>query len=406
MDPPLDFQTNADDGHPVAGAVGWSFFSKGQEARLGLDLLHVSLVDGALIPVSEASLDWWAQATNLQKIEPTKPKEKLWPAVAPGPTVTSWIQRTPNAPYMDSTTVWPPGSSGFDEFDLEAALRAQSVVRNAKDAAVVDLPLFLALLDREGYRSYAFIERTGRPKDFSFPPSPDSAMAVAPPSWFTFPFGIDILGKSPAKFNEMVKDYVAKGILAADVFPWVNEKYASRYIGNRLWAQWMSAASGVLRRRTLTRTAHWLGIALQQATFQWFHWNLKNGAGGYVEVDEFASPDLPTRGSDANSLERRRYLAYYALVYLAFNAGPHAWNKWVQAVPQADIDAGGRVSELLLYHRNSHPEAIEPGASGGRLLGQRGNMLRFAASLDAYLRMNNGGVSHDATNPLTGRGAW
>jgi hypothetical protein len=198
-------------------------------------------------------------------------------------------------------------------------------------------------------------------------------------------------------------------LLDPAVEPLIDWEMALRYLTSRRPASW---PPGGLRSATASRTALWLAFVLQQATFQWVHQRLHHavtprrtapaaGVNPYVQVPELVAgaPALPTPGADATTPDRRRYLAYWALVYLAHNVREKTWNAWVDAVPDPVIAAGTSISEYLLYHHNAAADALEPPGGLPRERGQRGNMVRFAVALDAYLRLNHGGAAEDKTDP-------
>ncbi len=161
-----------------------------------------------------------------------------------------------------------------------------------------------------------------------------------------------------------------------------------------------------------SRSAQWMAIALQMATFQWIHKQLSIATGTrhltttttdeWVRANEYVVDPPPAPGATANSDERRRFIAYWSLVYVGFNTSPPTWNCWVNSVPDAKIAAGEPVSRFLTDRKNTVNTAVEPGPHDGpekRLIGQRGHMVRFAAGLDAYMRLGVDADGADISDP-------
>jgi hypothetical protein len=435
--PPVDFSSAATDGHPLAGAVGWSRFMTARDARTRLNTLRSANVTGRNVRVARANLDWWITTTNVLVAG-------NWPVVVPGAGPGA-IPPTPSNPYGVGTTVTArtaPGAntnlpSGFDEFDLEAVLEAQAVVKNGRThAADLDAGLFLALLDREGLKTVGGFERTATPRTFGALPAAWGGFTtrdltdVSIVNWLVFPFGLDLLVRgditnvnahpllvSPTDVgfaNRFRTTYsaLAQRLVNTDILPatWEPMMSPERMLAVLERRKLGRNAAGTLTATTLTRSALTLGIILQQATFQWVHNRLSLATRNrgepvpvpedfaWVKVDELTTGAPPTPGPDALAAQRRKYIAYWALVYLAFNTSPPTWNAWVNAVPAAAL-ANTTVSEFLVYHANANPAALEPPGGAPRTLGQRGNMLRFAAGLDAYLRLNLGGAAVDTADP-------
>lgn len=428
---PLDFEPFAAAGHPLAPVLDWPTVSKAALARQRLDTLRTSNVQGRNVTVAAANLAWWVACANVDV-------GGLWPVTLPGigPPATP---PTPSNPYgLGATNIaLLPGlfnePSGFDETDLAAALGACAVVRNGR-TLVADLQpaLVLAVLDREGLKSVGGLERTAQLRDFGNDPALAGWSALdfldfAVQKWLIFPFGLDLLvlgrvdnvnghpfqqnvnlGNFAALFRSTVavmgQRYVDAGILPPNEPSLGPERMLASLRRRRL------RVPPGLRLLTRSRSALALGVIWQQATFQWVHQRLSLATRplgapvpavedfAWVRVDELVNGAPPPPGANANSAERRRYLAYWGLVYLAFNTSPPTWNRWVNAVPAAALAAGTTIGEYLVFHRNADPAALEP-PGAGRTRGQRGNMLRFVTGLDAYLRMNLGGPAPDLLDP-------
>lgn len=441
QDPTVDFTDHAAGGHPLASPLRWTQYQDAGELLARMGRLNAARIGAT--PLAGATIDWWSTTTGLLDAAGT------WPAFVPAGDTRQ--TPSPSAPYMSATTLNPPSPipwgtndgesapgvpriTGFDEFEMEAVLRAATTVRNGKTLVTdLDPALFLALLEREGFRASASGERrrTVREAVFAFAPGvrgvARNADHVGVVLWMTFPFGLDmvvrnkplqtLLTSDPAlvtRSRDNFRDHftlrlTAEGLLDPAVEPLLDWEYALRYLTARRPGGW---PPGGLHHATASRTALWLAFAIHQATFQWVHRQLSQavtprrsvpppGANPYVQVPELvAPPPTPPVGADATAAERRRYVAYWSLVYLAFNVLESTWNAWVDAVPDPVIAAGTSISEYLVYHHNSAPGALEPpGAPGPRLRGQRGNMVRFATALDGYLRLAHGAAAEDTTDP-------
>jgi hypothetical protein len=157
-----------------------------------------------------------------------------------------------------------------------------------------------------------------------------------------------------------------------------------RYALQRVDAFW--GAGNLLNMVRRSRQLQWIVLALQLGAFEWHHRFLFKGKTydnrSFDPVDEFVAPTLPDPGPDANSVERRSFIAYYGLVYLAFNADPDIWNGWVRRAKARPV-AGLTVSESLVFGNR-----LSLAGLGTTTQVVMGNMLRFTAALDAYLRMN------------------
>ncbi|MDF1488998.1 hypothetical protein [Tessaracoccus caeni] len=436
----LDFGNYAAHGHPLAPVLHFPQHVEAVELSARMERLGAVRLGGK--PLGAATIDWWSTTTGLRDAAGD------WPATVPAQADAS-LPPSPSTPYKSGTTLkvppltsywqqdgeFAPGAprvTGFDEVEIEAVLRAVKVVRNGKTLATdLDPALFLALLEREGFRGAASGERLAVERDVTgvFAPGVRSlgrnADHVGLMLWLIYPFGLDMVVRNKPLQNvqfdnpalvtltrDNVRDHFLLRLTAEGLFDQsadlrVDWESALRYLGARRPAKW---TPGGLRHRTASRTALWMAFAIHQATFQWVHRLLTQAttprksvppAGGnpYVQVAEFLAPPPPPVGADATTAERRRYIAYWSLVYLAFNVEERTWNAWVDSVPDPVLASGTSISEYLVYHRNASPKALEPPGAGPRQRGQRGNMLRFATALDGYLRLAYGSPAEDTTDP-------
>ena len=418
-DPALDFSALGGDGHPLAEPLGWGNFTRAQKLRDDLSTLGATTVGAQTL--AQAIVGWWVAKTGLGL-----GVAGTWPTQDPFSAGVTETPAGPSAPFAPGDTLTK--GSGFDVYDLATALDAAGLVRDAKDPAnPPPLALFLALLNSEGYRDGARADRTGGLdsagwKDAANPllTKPNLAAAGVPPGggledaiarldWILFPYGLDIfnqamtfdancVGSARTSFSAHLDQLTADGVYTGDL----PSLYAHKYALDRLTGRFSPATLRAQNRR-LTRRLQLLGIGCQQAEYQDRHHRLQHAdetGNPFEVVDEFVAATAPAPGTDANSDDRRKFIAYYALVYLAFNASPATFSLWVRA---ANEHRGAEpVSTYLLYYKNAQPRQLEPTLTGElpgttRQLYQRANMLRFAVALDAYLRI--GGAAADTADP-------
>ena len=155
----------------------------------------------------------------------------------------------------------------------------------------------------------------------------------------------------------------------------------------------------------MARSVHVAGIVAQHAEFQRRHVLLRKGSSAgklnkwwmpstsgtlLPDMPEFTTNPAPSPGANGEAIERRDYLAYYALCYLAFNGSPGLWKSWVNRAIALGATSAPR---FILYYITDAQTA-----GGGRKTWHRGHFVRFTVSLDAFLRMTESGVG-DATHP-------
>lgn len=429
--PLVDFATLAEAGHPLFDAVDWGRWLIADGARERMDTLYATEIRGE--PLQAASLQWWIDNTHFDN------GAGQWPAVAPA-GVPDWDDADPVDPYKrasgrrngrDYDEVTHSGTCGFDRLDLLMAQQVAAAVRDGKGGGrTLDPAVVLALADKEGYR---FLARDNRraPEIDEFWGNRVTYATSAPSLrdthafriyaawgwWLVSPFGLDVLAYrrghpgasfgdasfitvAETRFREVYDELVAprdpadpeSAILPASSLP---SGDLGRYARQRFSARW--DASGVLQMRRRSRKLQRAGLVLQAAVFEWVHRQVHEGAAydgkPYAPNDDFAGTDVPPRGEQANSETRRDYIAYYAALYLAFNTHPSTWSSWMAQAGSA---------RALLYDL-----APSFGATVETSEATLGHMVRFAATLDAYLRLNLGiGAYHgpeDVTDPADRR---
>jgi hypothetical protein len=173
------------------------------------------------------------------------------------------------------------------------------------------------------------------------------------------------------------------------------------FVRDRVIGEWIKLdGADVIRTFRMTRALQPLGLAVQAAIFQWVHRQVSQMAGylgeSYTRIDELVDPTIPppSPGTDALDPARAEYIAYWATVYLAFNASPGVWNKWVNSA-QARRRGTELATHYLLYRLDNSTSA-PPNAP---VYGALSNMTRFAVALDAYLRIDYETGAVDSSDP-------
>jgi hypothetical protein len=323
--------------------------------------------------------------------------------------------------------------------------------------------LVMALAETEGYRVLNKQNRIRTARYYHAPDfspaghrSPAFLAAWARRIWFAWPWGLDLIHKprlaslvpdpQSADYPTTVERYTRWILARLTHVDWTGDVQAPlpagvdpsmslidpdylpygdilHFVDARLTARWVTTVSdaqgnvtnvdAILQNR-LSRRLEAVGLILQAAVFQWVHRQVSEGLGylgmydpedeKYDPVDDFVRMPPPEPGDNALSTARQTYIAYWALVYLAFNASPVIWNYWV-AIAAKQKDADEQVANYLLYrlrhgigdpNRIADREAREAASNRLRVLG---NMTRFAVALDAYLRLDFAWFEVDTRNP-------
>jgi hypothetical protein len=339
---------------------------------------------------------------------------------------------------------------GWDDFDFMAVAQAAAAVRDGRTfQGPVHPALLLAVAETEGYRLFAPQSRVrdvppdrGRREDgasFVWGPPPDQAqmmlgqgesvalyyardLAIA--NWWLHPHELDVMVYSRADKPQTVANegaWVVNRLLRPDwggkpgdapptdpidpnrtfIDPEFLPGDAYEFSRRRVVGEWIKLnGADVVRTFRLTRALQPLGLAVQAAIFQWVHRQLSEMTGylgeSYTRVDELADPGIPppSPGVDALDPARADYIAYWATVYLAFNASPGVWNKWVN-LAQARRRGTERATHYLVY-RLDNSTSTPPNAP---VYGALSNMMRFAVALDAYLRIEFETGAVDTSDP-------
>jgi hypothetical protein len=338
---------------------------------------------------------------------------------------------------------------GWDDFDLAWAVKAGGYVRDARTGTPGMHPaLLLALADTEGYRLFTVDNRdpTSWGEHWSAMPLKNAAFTVPGSrwqqsfmnmigrwTWTGWPYGLDVLTKR--RDQDIFPELANLGSMQAmsDQFRWVIDQLRppsedparwildpaflsgtdiERFGVDRLATRWGTDRP---QHRRLTRRLEWVGLTLQAAIFQWVHRQVHLTEGylkqfgldfeDYHPLVEFIDPLLPPPPPGAGSLDpaRQDFLGYWSMIYLAFNTTPSLWSHWARRGEQDPArDPATRVSTHLLFGLDTSTVDTSVDEDTGNRMRILGNMTRFAAALDAYLRIDFT-VARGAPDPeLTG----
>jgi hypothetical protein len=322
--------------------------------------------------------------------------------------------------------------SGFDTFDLESAYLACRRM-SQHGGAQLPLPVMLALMEREGIRLFARINRRvrnttaasetliweARRRAASPGPLPTAEYSTDPArrareAWLAYPYGLDTFS-SPN--TDTAVDDVVKRLETAGVFTLDPGESIATYISTRVFSEWLALPAagpthGVPRIWKRTRRMHWAGLSLMAGFFRYLEAQVRTPtvANGYASVGwapaagwlpAGSSPPNLT-GHTATDVQWKDYLSYYALIYLAYNNRADTWRDTIRAAEVARASSGSTMSlrDYLLFRHDRDRMRI-------------GNMVRFVIGLDAFLRLDfmEGATPADFpaaspdTTPTAGR-AW
>jgi hypothetical protein len=403
----FDFSPLATASHPLEDALSWGNFTAAGTARASMDTLHTATSAGKTL--SQQIVDFWVSAAAFGS-------GAAWPVQEPGvPAATK--PAGPSSPYAPGDT----GKGGFDVFDLDAALAAAICLRDGYDRTKSpDLPVILALLDREGYRRDGLWQRAGELGDvfrdnmnaFSVGDVlPGSALdGFARAEWILRVFGMDVLNRDVDVGTEVNWRRFARRSFAGHIQTLLDTGVAVHLDPARMKEYTLArvagkaSGTGVIQAGLLSRQLQWIGIVAQHGEFQRRHKLLRQGpAAGPLDrfwfphppgrdgpldpggttlaaVPEYTAP-APDPGNSAEHPSRYDYLAYYSFLYLAFNGSPSVVNSWINVV---NAKRGAIPAPAYFLYKISDADA----AGGGRILWHRGHVLRFIVALDAYLRIS------------------
>ncbi len=395
-----------------ASAVGMSIHREALSDVAELAALRDATHGG--LKLGQRSLDWWVQRTTL-----TNAGGK-WLAIRMGEPV-DWVDPAPAHPFG---RVSRGQTRGLDWVDLEYARQAARWILDARTRHPVDTAVLLALLVSEGYGFTARYERSPTPQTFADAHYAPSYAAQKDSLAFRLSivrtFGLDDFDKPTGDYRSYI-EHVRTIIDSGLVSDFLSPEYHYEFGAARVTGSWTGPGQ-CLQSRRHSRRLQWLGMLWQAGWFQHRCMLVVNGlprpgeSVSYRIVDEFKSGSAPDAGVNSLDPARRAYLAYYSLLYLAFNVATSTWNAWV-AHAEANKAPGETVSEYLLYSAHAHSgasEQLDPTlfVAGVRHRAHRATLIRFAVALDAFLRLNFDApagaqrTAPDTTDPYSRGAGW
>ncbi len=320
--------------------------------------------------------------------------------------------------------VGPNVPSGFDTFDLTSAYLALD--RMSQNAATrLPLPVVLALMDFEGVRLFATINRHVKftksaastvvwealfrdalavppPVDIATYPSERPANAHrARKAWLSYPYGLDTFARpmTEREVNARVANMAKNSVFTLDP-----GEDLIQYIRTRVFSKWVSIAPpavspGLPQIWKLSRRMHWAALSLMVGFFRLLEIgiNAPTIANKFAQADwtpdvarwlpAGSSPPALVRGDESRvrpaDPEWKDYLSYYGLIYLAYNGGPNPWEagpaSWCVLARSAELanPPGSPLSlrDFLLFRHQRADPVIK-------------RMVRFVVGLDAFLRLD------------------
>ena len=435
-------------GHPLYAPLRVDEYLRAKSLRRQLDILDNIKVGTKSL--EQTNLDWWKKGNwGLGIGKGILPLENV---LVSGNTEEHWVNDDggsfesnppgPSNPYQKKNTMFPKSGttrilkgivavdkghilrpSGFDEFDIYSAYLAQSRMLNPiTNKNDLPMPVILALMEREGLRFFAFLNRlvnntTRRNKTISWSPwdgndqRPSNAddytnKRLARFFWFGWPYGLDRMILKPVskyktddEFDTELNSLLTDGILKT----MAPGEHMRKYIEDRIEANWISAGGGIGRPVIWKRArrAHWAFISLMAGWYQHVQksiheqsneykreWDYQNHPG----VDWLLSDVIDLAGEDLGKTvlpddeKWRHFITYYSFIYLGYNTQGaairplnRAGESWSAYIKRAEGDparpATRSLRDHLFFFRERRRLAIH-------------NMVRFGISLDSYMRLD------------------
>ncbi|CAE6794391.1 hypothetical protein [Nitrospira defluvii] len=400
-------------GHPLVAPLRADQHEKAVHLRRQMDAAGMEVL-------GIASLGWWDSKVGFTKVG-TK-----WHHLNADGTDND-KDPSPRKPYNDDQT-HPAALSGvlsfddlifgsptgFDTFDIESAWLATERMRVSPDRAL-PLPVVLALMEREGVKQFAAINRRVRytrtegatllwealrradiapvARLRATYPGPDVQMARE--AWLSYPYGLDhyatpntddgVDGRTvlPADavigMSEGLSGAVKAGVIALDP-----DESVGRYISSRVFGTFVPSPAPIGPRGTpriwkLHRRMHWAGISLMVAYFREIEAGILGNTsafvnGAWTRNASWVAPPPDLTGKTPADTEWKDYLSYYGMVYIGYNGGPSTWADTIKTAETAMVGSPLQYRDFLLFKHRRDRVVI-------------GNMVRFVIGLDAFLRL-------------------
>ena len=402
-------------GHPLIEAVRFVDHLKAVHLRRQMSA-------PGMTQLGLTSIDWWKDHIGFQLTD------GKWHHVAKQPPHQNLDRLpSPQAPYQGGKTVLDQQGfpavlefielilglpSGFDLFDLESAYLACARMADPIDSEPhLPVPVLLAIMEREGNKLFAPLTRKvinttdetktlvwetasrseddqpGPVAEGQFPARPDERARV---EFLLFPYALDTFAQRKSAAG---MDLLLEAMEDARVLTLQAGESAGEYLRDRVFSTFLRlpdiAANAVVPRIwKRSRRMHWVALALEAGFFRQLERQIRS-----ARIDDespfrdqnwtpsadwlpagSSPPDLTGKGP--TSTEWKDYLTYYGLIYLAYNDGPGGWKTQLKAAEAARPAASTlSLRDFLVFKHDRTAEVI-------------GNIGRFVAGLDAFLRLD------------------
>ncbi len=378
-------------GHPVLAALRADDHNRAIHLRRQMDALEATTL-------AADSAAWWAPRVGFPSVTPTTPYRAGRTRVR---TFTGLLRFDDLNP-VDPALARP---SGFDTFDLESAMLATGRMSDPIDGPNrLPLPVLLAIMEREGIKLFAAINRHVRNTTTAastlrweayYEDTARAAWAagldgMGRQGWFLFPYGLDVFGrpKTDAGVTATVTAMKDSGVLAV-----ADGEDVARYVRERVFSQWDAAAPPAGPGRPhiwkRSRRVRWAGLSLMAGFFRHIEAQIRAAV---LADNPFSQPpwhpdpawfpaassppDLT--GKSPTDIAWKDYISYFALIYAGYNTAPENWRALVRS---AQADHANEASPLglrdfFLFRHSRGNQVID-------------HVVRFAVGLDAFLRLDS-----------------
>lgn len=401
----LQNQTNGR-GHPLLTVLHSDEHKKAFHLRRQMDTLRTTVVGG--VPLGDHSVAWWRTKLNMDAavpLAPTNPYKEDHSVRTLFPGVLEFDDLSAEAPSGRGIP------SGFDEFDFTSAYLAIGRMSNPPASPPLPLPVLLALMETEGIKLFAPINRIVRNtttlgntliwealsrnpahptrSPFLMPVVPIAPQFLGRGFWFSFPYGLDrFTDVNEPGFRAKVNEFVTSGVLAFEPGEDLGPYITARVFSNYLLLPAVGARRGVPQIWKLSRRMHWAGLSVMAGFYRQLERDLNAGANGFdaptaAWLPVGSSPPALVRGDGSrvgpNDTEWKDFLSYYGMIYISYNSNPASLNAFrTSAAAAVAARPGGwafTLRDFLLFQHRRDDSIIR-------------RMCRFVIALDAYLRLN------------------
>ncbi len=394
-------------GHPLYTVMHHDEYLQAKSLRRQMNNASTSSIE-------DDSLAFWDSKLNIPR-DPVYPD--CWDFNDPLFPNDEW-QRTPGPtdPFLKGKTLFPftgitySGGkatgivdytnrrlSGFDHLDLQSAILARSRMTSPLTGKCdLPLPVIMALMQKEGIFSFAFLNRYTQPtKSLASTLSwiayyQDMPRYTAVPLnalvrcyWLLWPYGLDYYAveknaatnekepRNDTSFDNVVKALRTDSILTTEI-----DVDVRTYIDERILGVWQGTnAAGRAIIWKLTRRVHWAFVSLMVGRFLSIQKYIHEQSNGFARHDDWIDTDVEINKIpiSPNDDAWRHFITYYSMIYRGYNARINWTNDLNNAY--ASRPAGRSLRDHLFFHHQ-------------RLTCRTQNMVQFGIALDAYMRLD------------------